>query len=158
MDMFLEKDGQKIYIKYRTEKKVKPADIYEIIDDLYVIEQTLTPDDNLIIISKDPINDTIKGILEEIFRSDGYFVIIFDVKSLLFNILEHELVPMHRVMSKDEKQAFYHEMNIQKDEQMPTISRFDPVAKAICMRPGEVCEIIRSSSTAIKEKYYRLCY
>jgi DNA-directed RNA polymerase subunit H (RpoH/RPB5) len=42
-------------------------------------------------------------------------------------------------------------------DQLPTISRFDPVAKAICINPGEVCEITRGSNTAITSKYYRLC-
>ena len=40
---------------------------------------------------------------------------------------------------------------------MPEIGRFDPVAQAIGLRPGELCEIIRSSPTAITTKYYRFC-
>ncbi len=47
--------------------------------------------------------------------------------------------------------------NIMNDTQLPEISRFDPVAKAICIRPGEVCEIIRPSKTSIKSTYYRIC-
>ena len=41
--------------------------------------------------------------------------------------------------------------------QWPEISRFDPVAQAIGLRPKEVCKIIRSSETAITSTYYRMC-
>ena len=44
-----------------------------------------------------------------------------------------------------------------EDGHFPDISRSDPVAKAIGIRPGEVCEIIRPSKTAISAPYYRIC-
>ena len=47
--------------------------------------------------------------------------------------------------------------NIAHSTQFPDISRFDPVALAIGMRPGEVCEIIRPSKTSITGVYYRVC-
>jgi DNA-directed RNA polymerase subunit H (RpoH/RPB5) len=43
------------------------------------------------------------------------------------------------------------------DTQFPDISRFDPVAQIIGIRPGQVCEIIRPSKTAISAYYYRIC-
>ena len=43
------------------------------------------------------------------------------------------------------------------DKQWPEISRFDPVAQAIGLRPKKVCEITRASETAITSKYYRMC-
>ena len=39
----------------------------------------------------------------------------------------------------------------------PDISRFDPVARAIGLRPGQVCHIVRPSKTAITADYYRIC-
>ena len=39
----------------------------------------------------------------------------------------------------------------------PDISRFDPVARVIGLRPGQVCHIIRPSKTAIEANYYRVC-
>ena len=47
--------------------------------------------------------------------------------------------------------------NITDKIQFPDISRFDPVARAIGLRPGEVCKIIRPSKTAITTNYYRIC-
>jgi DNA-directed RNA polymerase subunit H (RpoH/RPB5) len=47
--------------------------------------------------------------------------------------------------------------NITDKNQFPDISRFDPVARVICLRPGQICHIIRSSKTSIKTDYYRIC-
>ena len=44
-----------------------------------------------------------------------------------------------------------------KENMFPEISRFDPVALAIGIRPGEICKIDRPSKTAIKSIYYRIC-
>jgi DNA-directed RNA polymerase subunit H (RpoH/RPB5) len=47
--------------------------------------------------------------------------------------------------------------NITDTVQFPDISRFDPVARAICLRPGQLCHIVRPSKTAINADYYRMC-
>ena len=47
--------------------------------------------------------------------------------------------------------------NISRDSEIPEISRFDPVAQAIGLRPLELCEIIRPSASSITIDYYRLC-
>ena len=44
-----------------------------------------------------------------------------------------------------------------EESMFPEISRFDPVSMAIGIRPGDVCRIDRSSKTAIKSIYYRIC-
>ena len=49
------------------------------------------------------------------------------------------------------------EYNIVAESQWPEISRFDPAAMAIGLRPGQVAEITRKSPTALDTKYYRLC-
>ena len=40
---------------------------------------------------------------------------------------------------------------------IPEISRFDPVALALLMRPKQICKIIRSSKTSITSDFYRIC-
>lgn len=47
--------------------------------------------------------------------------------------------------------------NLKNTGELPTISRYDPVAQAIGMRPGEVCKITRQSKTSITTNYYRIC-
>ena len=58
---------------------------------------------------------------------------------------------------KQAKNEVIKKYNIVNIKQLPDISRFDPVAQAIGMRPGDVCCIERPSKTAIISKYYRLC-
>jgi DNA-directed RNA polymerase subunit H len=84
-------------------------------------------------------------------------IVIQSIKRLQFNLLEHVLVPPHRVLTNDEVIQVKNKYNIMDDSQFPDISRFDPVAQVIGIRPGQVCEIIRPSKTAINSYYYRIC-
>ena len=82
---------------------------------------------------------------------------MYNLNDYLYNILDNNLVPSHRVLSDIEKEEISKKYNILEDKQFPEISRFDPVAIAIGLRPDQVTEIIRSSPTALTTKYYRLC-
>jgi DNA-directed RNA polymerase subunit H len=148
---------KKIYVKYYIQKKLNKTNVYDYADDIFNTEQILDKNDELIIFTKHKPNDTLVKLMKMIFISDGYFVNIYHMKQYLFNILNHVNVPPHRVLSEKEKQDIYKKYNITRDSEMPEIGRFDPVAQAIGLRPGELCEIIRSSPTAITTKYYRFC-
>ena len=89
--------------------------------------------------------------------TDNIYFNISSVKEYMFNILDHHMVPQHRVMTNAEKDKIKTKFNVVKDKEFPEISRFDPVAKVIGLRPGQLCEIIRPSPTSIKSIYYRLC-
>ena len=75
----------------------------------------------------------------------------------IFNILNHELVPNHRILNDKEHEEFLKKYNIRLPSQIPEISRFDPVALSIGLRPGSIVHITRPSKTAIKGDYYRYC-
>jgi DNA-directed RNA polymerase subunit H (RpoH/RPB5) len=60
-------------------------------------------------------------------------------------------------MPEKEVKEIMKKYNILEKTQFPEISRFDPVAKIIGLRPGNVCHIIRPSKTAIETNYYRVC-
>ena len=92
-----------------------------------------------------------------IFEHDNIFVTIINIERLQYNILKHTLVPEHRVLSKEETDKVKNIHNIIDDSSFPTISRFDPVAQVLGIRPGQVCEINRPSKTAITSKFYRIC-
>lgn len=160
LDMLLNnpKTKKNIYIKYHLATKLRPGHVYNYIDDLYNLEEVLSLDDELIIVIKDKVNDTLIKVMKNIFIKDKIFFVIFNLKQLSFNILKHELVPPHRILSKEEEAIIRNKFNIREDSQFPEISRFDPVAMAIGLRPGDLCEIIRPSKTSIESKYYRLCY
>lgn len=159
LDILLEKEsGEKIYVKYHINNKLRENHINDYIDDLFNIEEILGPQDELlIIIANQNINVTLEEFMKITFIKYNIFVNIINMKMFLFNILEHSLVPKHRVLSNKEKKEVYEQYNIINDSEMPEISRFDPVAKTIGIKPGQLCEIIRSSKTSITSKYYRLC-
>ena len=165
LDMILEKNKEsedtkrksKIYIRYYLAKSLRPQNLQEMIDDLFNIEEVLTKSDILFIVVKDEVNETLLNTLKHIWEQDKIFIVIQNLKRLQFNILKHELVPPHRVLSAAETAVIRIRYNIMNDSQFPDISRFDPVALAIGIRPGQVCEIIRRSKTAISAPYYRIC-
>ena len=159
LDMVLESDSdKKIYIKYHLSTKIRPNQVYEITDDLFNLEEILTYDDELIIITKEKPNDTLIKLMRSMLATDKVFFNIFSVSELLYNILDHAMVPPHRIMLEDEIEQLCKDYNITDKKQLPDISRFDPVAKLLGCRPGKVLEIIRPSKTSISAKYYRLCF
>jgi DNA-directed RNA polymerase subunit H (RpoH/RPB5) len=159
LDMLLEtsETNKKIYIRYYLAKTIRPPNLQEMIDDLFTLTETLTKNDTLYIIIKDHVNDTLLNELKHIWEHDGIFVVIESISCLQFNILNHTLVPEHRVMDESEVLDIMKRYNISDKTQFPNISRFDPVARAICLRPGQVCHILRPSKTAITTNYYRIC-
>ena len=76
---------------------------------------------------------------------------------LQFNILQHKYVPKHVILNDKERDEFLKYYKITDLKQLPDISRYDPVAQAIGMRPGQICKIERPSKTAITTLYYRYC-
>ena len=157
LDNTSENKNKKIYIKYYLAKALRPNNLQEMIDDLFIVEEVLTKNDTLLVVVKDEINDTMTNIVKHIWESEKIFIVLQPLKRMQFNILEHVLVPYHRVLSEEEKIKIKKRYNIINDYQFPDISRFDPVAQAIGIRPGELCEIIRPSKTAISAPYYRIC-
>jgi len=161
LDMLLKKrdpeNNAKVYIHYFLGKKINRDSVQKIIDDLYLNESILTKEDTLFIVIKDEPNESIIGFLKHIWEQDGFFIIVQSIKRLQFNVLQHALVPPHRIMSATEVAEIKKRYNIMNEGQFPEISRFDPVAQAIGIRPGQVCEISRPSKTAVVAKYYRLC-
>jgi DNA-directed RNA polymerase subunit H (RpoH/RPB5) len=148
---------KKAYVRYHLAKTLRPANINEYIDELFTVESILTENDDLILIVRDEPNETIIKTLKQIWESEKKFIIIWHINHLQFNVLNHVLVPRHIVLNPEEDAAFRKQYNILNDSEMPNISRFDPPAMAIGLRPGQICKAIRSSKTAIHSEYYRFC-
>jgi len=165
LDMLLEKNvaneagrKTKIYVRYYLANKLlQSKNIQEIIDDLFHFEEVLKREDTLMIVIKEEPNDTLVALQKHIWEQDGIFLIIMNIKRLQFNILMHEQVPPHRIINSTELQEVKRKYNIMNETQFPEISRFDPVAQVIGIRPGQVCEIIRASKTSIRTVHYRVC-
>ena len=164
LDMLLttEAGDKKVYVKYyfaakQTAKQIRPANLRDIVEDLYEIESVLTKNDTLIIVIDDEPNDTIIAEQKYLFNTSGVFVVIHNIKRLQYNILKHKLVPPMKVMEDKDVEDLKKKYNLKSTEQLPEISRFDPQALAMCIRPGQVAEIDRDSATALNYKYYRVC-
>lgn len=158
LDMLVESEtGKKAYVKYHLAKTLSATNVYNYIDDLINIDEVLQKSDDIIIIMKDEPTDSLVKALKNIWKQDGIFVTVHATKRLLFNILNHELVPPHRIMNEEETEAFKEKFKITDLTMIPDIGRFSPVALAIGMRPGQVCEIMRASNTAIQVPFYRVC-
>ena len=158
LDMLIEHNtGRKLYVNYCIYKNVRQNYIDETIEDLFDVEEILSNEDELIIISKNKINDTLRNTMKQAFITDKRFYNIYNLNDYLFNILKHILIPPHRILSEEEKKEIIIKYNITNMSQFPEISRFDPVAQALGMRPTQLCEIKRPSPTAIVTNYYRYC-
>ena len=72
-----------------------------------------------------------------------------------FNVLEHQLVPGHVILTEEEVQEVLTRYKITRG-QLPKIKTSDGVVKQIEANPGDVLKIIRKSLTAGQAISYRL--
>lgn len=79
----------------------------------------------------------------------------FSVKKK-FDILEHKMVPLHRIMSREEIKELIKRYGLKSLKQLPKIFVTDSAMIAIGAGRGDVIEITRKSNTAGEIKYYRL--
>ena len=71
------------------------------------------------------------------------------------DVLKHELVPEHIILSDKEAKEVLKKYNVSID-QLPRIFDTDPVVRAIGAKPGQIIKIIRRSPTAKKSIAYRV--
>lgn len=164
LDMLVERerDGSKLYVKHmlnNNNKQIRKENLDELVEDLFVIENVLTnkEKDTIIIIAEDEPNDTITAKMKYLYDHDGVFVVIHNIKRLQFNILKHSLVPDISILNDSELKELMVEKNFDRLSSLPEISRFDPQALAVGLRPKQVCKLIRKSITAVDSTYYRVC-
>lgn len=159
LDLLLKnKDDKQIFVKHYLDKKsLRGKTIYELLEDLYITGKILNKTDDLLIITLDDPNETITTILNTIWENHEIYISVISIKRLLFNILKHDHVPKHEILSDEETVILFDEYNINEPSQLPQISRYDPVAVAIGLRPKQICKITRKSKSAIESYYYRYC-
>lgn len=81
-------------------------------------------------------------------------------ENISFNVLKHELVPEHHLLSEDEAAAVLARKGISL-EQLPKIRKNDPGVKVLesihgPIEEGRVIKIVRKSETAQEFVAYRL--
>jgi DNA-directed RNA polymerase subunit H (RpoH/RPB5) len=160
LDMLVkhEENDKKIYIKYYlNSKNIRKENLETLVEDLFQIENVLAKSDTLIVIINEEPNDTITERIKYLYDHDGIFIVLHNIERLQFNILDHSLVPFIRILNDNESEELKKKYNLKDYSQLPEISRFDPQALAISLRPGQVCSLDRKSSTAVSYTYYRVC-
>lgn len=152
-------DGHTIYVKYHSSpvsKNIRTA-LDNMVEDLYLVEEILKPKDTLIVVVDDEPNEGLLAKMSYLFNHSGIFVVMHAIDRLQFNILEHVLVPRTEILTTEEAAEFMKTFRISDISQIPEISRFDPHALALCVRPGQICRFYRNSETALQTIYYRIC-
>ena len=71
-----------------------------------------------------------------------------------FDIMNHDLVPIHKIISDKEKEDLLKKFNIEPNH-LPKILDIDPAAISIGAKPGQIVKIIRNSDTAKEAVAYR---
>lgn len=159
LDLIVKKkdDSKKVYVKYNIVKVLRPNNIYDIVEDLFHIENMLTKNDDLIIINKDEPNETLQNTIKDIWLQESIYISVLNISRLQFNILEHSLVPKHTVLDELERKKFMEKYNITDLKMIPNISYFSPISLVLGIRPGNICKIERFSKTSIDSYFYRIC-
>ena len=159
LDLLLtNRSGKKIFIKFYLEGRLnvssEACSFYESNEDEPPI---LTKADDLMIIVKMDPNDAQIAALNSLWNDSQIYASVINIKRLQFNILKHVQVPKHEILTLEEQEELFRMHNIQTLADLPSISRYDPVALVLCMRPGMVCRITRKSKTSVSTFYYRAC-
>ena len=140
---------------YMKPSSIKQNTLEEMVMNFY--EENKKEDATFILLMQGHLNETVQKSIINLWKKFKEYVIVFEIRSLQFNVFDHKYVPNHTKMTIQEKETLYKSKNISSDMQMPEISVFDPVAKALLMKPGEVCKIERFDKIAFESVFYRLC-
>lgn len=106
-----------------------------------------------ILVVQEGITPFAKQALNEM--APRYKIEHFRETELLVDITEHTLVPVHRVLSREEKMALLKRYKL-KDSQLPRIQISDPISRYYGLSRGQVVKIIRPSETAGRYVTYRV--
>lgn len=153
----------RIFVRYLLRTTINKAQLETVINEAFVVgtgmDKPLTTSDTLILVVTGGVSATIHDALNFIWNNEKILVVIQDIKRLGFNVLEHIYQPSDiHIATPTEYATILTKYNITSsvDLVLPTVSRFDPVAQALCARPGQMICYNRKSPTAGHTWYYRI--
>lgn len=151
-------DSEKIcQVRYHLKPSIKKSSLQDIVSDFYEYGEYDKNKCSIIIITTSKMNDTVTSTLKELWEKYQEYCMVFNISTLQYNILEHDFVPEHQKLTSKQKTELFEKYNILDDSQLPEISIFDPVSKAIFLRPGEVCKIKRYDKISYTNDFFRVC-
>jgi len=131
-------ENSKIYFKFY-DLKIGVKNIKtEVID--YLKDKDI---DSLILITKFKFNSYILNKLKEL----NIEVEFFSFNNFYFNLIEHDLVPKHEILTEKYEKIIKEKFN----NKLPLIKKTDPICKYYNCKSGQVLKIYRKH-----EIYYRL--
>ena len=145
------------HVRYHLKPSIKKTTLQEIVSDFYEYDADKKKKCSIVIITLANVNDAITSSIRELWEKYEEYCVVYNISTLQYNILDHEFVPEHVKLSSQEKSDFMKKYNILEPSQIPEISVFDPVSKAILLRPGEVCKIIRYDKISYQNDFFRIC-
>lgn len=136
---------------------MKQSILENIVSEYYEDKQQDKQNHSLIVVTLNPMNDSVTKSVKLLWEKYNEYVSVLDLPSLQINILKHDFVPKHIKLTENEKKEFFKQYNVKHETQIPHISMFDPVAKIILLKPGDVCKIIRYNKISLTSEFYRIC-
>lgn len=138
------KSGQKclVYFAESSDKKISDVAVSNFCK--LIVSQDVN---EAIIVSYAPSSSAMDSLCSEIINKKegdkyGVFIQFFMDDELMFNPLEHALVPKHRIITEKELQELK-EVDRINPLRLPQISLFDPVCKRLGAKEGNVIEVLR---------------
>jgi len=95
---------------------------------------------------------------DKLFQKNGGMLQYFQVKQLMFNPTKHEYVPQHIKLREDEIVDFMKKYMIRSKIDMSRIYPYDPIAKWLGLKYGDIVKIIRYNENSGESFYYRSCF
>ena len=145
-DMLLtnEETGEKVYVKYYIKKKmIQSNNIIDTVEDLFNLDIKLDKEtDSIIFITRKSPNDKVIKTVRQLYDSQRILVQVYDITRLQFNILNHSLVPEHIILDDEEKKELMIKYNVNRESELPEISRFDPVAIGLESDPVKYVKLL----------------
>lgn len=159
MDLLLKSPNKNVYVRYELERA---PDLLKLADQFFEpFDETppvLAHEDDLIVVSKDGANESKTEILNDLWENRKLYISIFSLADLQFNKFKAALVPSKiEILNEDELREFKAKYYILDLYQLPAISRYDPIASLLGVRPMQVCKFQRDSVAALTLDFYRVC-
>jgi DNA-directed RNA polymerase subunit H (RpoH/RPB5) len=95
---------------------------------------------------------------DKLFQKNGGMLQYFQIKQLMFNPTKHEYVPPHIKLAENEVADFMKKYMIRSKLDMSRINPFDPIAKWLGLKHGDIVKIIRYNENSGESFYYRSCF
>ena len=159
LDILVSENDNKLFVKFILDdiNKGTEKDTYKNLEKNYtdsLLINNLTQKDEIIFVYLDcEITNPLFRIIND-FENNKENIRIMFYRNLLFNLVDHSLVPKHKLYTAD-RSVLYKELMIQNCDQLPAILSCDIVCKYYNFKPGDIIEIHRKNISNKIQIVYR---